>query len=308
MIFFTTFSESGYKIYGKTWVDGFIKNSPKNSKAVIYVDFPLEINHERITIINYHDAIPYQTSFKSKMLTLVGTHPKWHPHIVIMSIKFSYKALVIIDMLSKNNEDYIVWLDGDCEFLSNYLENFAENLIGDKLAGMQLEHEGQLHVESGILIFNTKHKQKNLLLEKYKEMYYGLRILDLVEPYDSWAFGRVLTENSLDIVNLNENYGIKEGRQSDPNLTFLHPEIKKRFRHNIGRTSKTVYDGYTNNVASDEFLKYEHQLYGLLDSNNNLIDPIGKKDSDVVYIVNDILEKQIKKNKHNMLLEKYKNG
>jgi hypothetical protein len=54
--------------------------------------------------------------------------------------------------------------------------------------------------------------------------------------------------------NLNEVCG-KQGIQSDPDETFLHPELKKRFLHNIGPSGKSSYANWKEFANADEFFR-----------------------------------------------------
>lgn len=46
--------------------------------------------------------------------------------------------------------------------------------------------------------------------------------------------------------------------QSDPNYTFLHPEIKNKFIHNIGWTGKHQYDDWDKIFNQDETNKFKN--------------------------------------------------
>ena len=76
------------------------------------------------------------------------------------------------------------------------------------------------------------------------------------EPYDGHVIRRAVIHSEIQYYDLNEEYGIG-GIQSDPNCTFLHPEIKKRFTHNIGITGKHQYENW-------EYLKYKDKFFSMI--------------------------------------------
>ena len=62
-------------------------------------------------------------------------------------------------------------------------------------------------------------------------------------------------------------YTGNRGIQSDPNKTFQHPEIEKRFVHNIGITGK-------RNYSSWDKVKVKDRIFSILENSN--LPPIRK--------------------------------
>jgi hypothetical protein len=126
-----------------------------------------------------------------------------------------------------------------------------------------LEHASDLnHVESGILIFDGKHVDTKIFNKHFIENYKVNNVIKMGEPYDGFIVSKSLITSQLDYFNLNKNFG-KGGIQSDPSLTFLHPEIKKRFVHNIGWTGKNQYNTFNLVKERDDILKkLENTLFG----------------------------------------------
>jgi len=240
--FITTFSKNGYQVYGKTWINSFMEktNLFDNITANIYIDnFDENIlkNNEKIKFFNYEKQIPLRFEWEKiyRKETIHNNHNK------DLSIKFSYKSFVILHELTHTNVDYLIWLDADCEFLSDDFFNWPENLINENFIACQKEDD-QEHIETGIIIFNMNHDDKKVFVEKFKSLYMESKEFNnFGQFFDGYAIGRTLNTIKINFLNLNEKYGIG-GIQSDPNCTFLNPEIKKRFIHNIGITGKRKYD------------------------------------------------------------------
>jgi len=262
ILFFTTFNKNGYDLYGKSWVDSFIKvaNYYNKFKAKIYYEgFKPKQTHSNIQWVDFKQEIPQHESWKKEYLE----KNKHVDYIKTMCVRFSHKAFVIQDVLDKHNNEYLIWLDGDCVFKdSNYTE-FPKNILKDKFLACQLEHAQDLnHVESGILIFTGQHPDTKVFNQHFKENYKVNNVIKMGEPYDGFIVSKSLVSSKLSYVNLNESYG-KGGIQSDPNLTFLHPQIKDKFVHNIGWTGKNQYDGFEIIKGRDDILtKLESVLFG----------------------------------------------
>ena len=167
-----------------------------------------------------------------------------------MTVRFSHKGFVIQHALSKIKEGYLVWLDGDGFFKDKNYKDFPSMFFqNDEVLACQVE-DGN-HVESGILIFNTENQNLQKFTDSYKNNYKLEEVLHKYgEPYDGHVTRRSLDHSQVKYYDLNKNFG-RGGIQSDPNETFLHPEIKNRFTHNIGITGKKSYDNWENVKEKD---------------------------------------------------------
>ena len=249
--FITTFSKNGYEVYGKTWIETFTRNvKDENITADIYVDFSLTVSDPRITLINYNLAIPSHKEWMQKFESTYGGAM----YNKKMGMRFSYKSFVMQHALDNNANCYLIWLDGDCIFKENpSFSNFQDSVLGGKFIAVQREHAGgDDHCESGFVLFDTDHADKQRFNTQFKNNYMIENIIQMGSPYDGFVIYRSL--NGIDYVDLNDGYG-RGGIQSDPNETFLHPELNKRFLHNIGITGKSQYESWEAYSKSDPYFK-----------------------------------------------------
>ena len=260
--FLTTFSKNGYHVYGQKWISSFLEKTIlfDNITANIYID-NLDENflksNEKINFFKYEKEIPLREEWEKiyKKNSIHNNHNKE------LSIRFSYKSFVMLHELIHTDVDYLIWLDADCEFLSDDFFNWPENLINENFIACQKEDAVE-HIETGIIIFNIKHKDKKLFVEKLKSLYMESNEFNTFgQFFDGYAIGRTLNTIKINFLNLNEKYGIG-GIQSDPNCTFLNPEIKKRFIHNIGITGKRKYENWT--------LYNDDRFFSLIPGANNM--------------------------------------
>lgn len=249
--FITTFSETGYDLYGKTWLETFKNVMEDSITAEIYLDFNIPPQNN-VKIINYDNAIPQHNSW---VLDFESNY-SGAPYNKKMGVRFSYKSFVMQHALKNNSGCYVIWLDGDCIFKPNQnYSKFAEELLNGKFIAVQRErfdNNGNDHCESGIVIFDTDHKDKQLFLDQFINNYKIENIIQMGSPYDGFIIYKSL--NGIDYTDLNYGYG-RDGVQSDPNETFLHPEINKRFLHNIGATGKSKYPTWSIYSKTDEYYK-----------------------------------------------------
>lgn len=270
ILFFTTFNENGYDLYGETWVKSWIKiaNLYPSIKAKIYYEGkrPIEYKHPNLTIVDFRKEIPEHKIWRDQFLRS-STHDEY---IKTMTVRFSFKSFVIQHALSNNNNEFIVWLDGDCVFKPSDYEGFPKNLLNGKFLACQVEENWDLnHVESGILIFDGLHEDKVKFIDRFRKNYAFEELVPMGQPYDGFVIYRSLLMSKLDYVNLNKGYG-RGGIQSDPNCTFLHPEIKSKFVHNIGWTGKHQYENWEEIFNRDEiFNQVKRFLFGNSPENLN---------------------------------------
>lgn len=292
ILFFTTFNENGYDLYGKTWIETFISiaNYYPSVKAKIYYEGRQPpITHPNITYISFTKEIPHHKVWKDQLYKK-SNHDDY---VKTMTERFSYKSFVIHDVLNKHTDDYLIWLDGDCVFKAADYSNFPKNLLEDKFLACQVEENHDLnHVESGILIFNGKHPDTKTFNERFIKNYTFEELLPMGQPYDGFVVFRSLLMSKLSYVNLNAKYG-RGGIQSDPNCTFQHPEIKTKFVHNIGWTGKHQYDNWENIFDKDEiYKKVQGFLFGQSKQiSTNKINAANKKLSSVLEVRRKILGK-----------------
>lgn len=262
ILFFTTFNKNGYELYGKEWIRSFIVVANYYNKfhaKIYYEGFTPSIEHPSIEWIKYEKAIPHHSNWKKDYLNKT----QHSDYVKTMTVRFSHKAFVIQHVLDNNDNDYLIWLDGDCVFKNADYTKFPKNILSDKFLACQLEHNHDLnHVESGILIFNGKHQDKIKFNEEFKKWYRVENILPMGQPYDGFLVYKSLLTSGLDYVNLNENYG-RGGIQSDPNMTFCHPDIRNKFIHNIGWTGKNQYKNWQQIYERDDvYQKMNSMLFG----------------------------------------------
>lgn len=263
ILFFTTFNQNGYELYGRQWIESFIRiaNLYPSVRALIYLEDVKHIDykHPNLTTVDFRREIPGHKSWRDQFLRQ-SHHDEY---VKTMTVRFSFKSFVIQDVLEKYNNHYLIWLDGDCVFKPADYSNFPRSVLDDNFLACQIEENWDLnHVESGILIFNNRHPDTKKFNELFKYNYSVKELVPMGQPYDGFVVFRSLLMSRLSYTNLNQGHG-RGGIQSDPTCTFLHPEIKSKFIHNIGWTGKHQYENWDEIFNRDEIFKHVQRfLFG----------------------------------------------
>lgn len=237
--FITTFSEQGYHDYGQQWIQTFITNT-SDVQASIFTDFDLPSPDPRIIILNFNELIPEHKVWISEFNTTYTAHINTERYKFERQagIKFSYKAHVIMYALT-HMTDYIVWLDGDCVFKPNVYVEFANAVLKNNFIAMQVDKvrdndvwKIEDHVESGIVVFDLDHPDKQLFLKSFTNQYKPMHMATMSQPYDGFVIMRACKNINIQYEDLfPPEYTIFD---LNPDLTFIHPELKSRFVHYIG--------------------------------------------------------------------------
>jgi hypothetical protein len=258
--FITTFNYNGYNVYGKPWIESFLEFTKDydHISAKVYVnnmDLNLLDYGPKVEVVDFDVVIPEHQEW----LELFGKqskHDQWNRDL---AIKFSFKSFVMMDALKNNDNCYIIWLDGDSIFKSYEFDNFPTEILQDTFIACQRE-DGSEHVESGIIIFDAEHQDKKSYVDCVENLYMNPNMFNnFGQFFDGFVTGRTLNRIQIKYIDLNKKYGIG-GIQSDPSCTFLNPELKKRFHHNIGITGKKSYQNWKDFAHKDPFFQLIHGI------------------------------------------------
>lgn len=270
--FFTTFNKAGYELYGHIWIQTFMRNVAKkgaNIKAKIYTHgFTINIKHPNIELIDYDETFPDHEKWKTEFMSKSDKST----YVKNMTVRFSHKGFVIDHALHNIDSGYAIWLDGDCVMHDEEYDTFPTNLLNDNAIACQIEHAGvdHHHVESGVLLFDMDNPDIKTFREIFRKNYCIDEVLKMSEAYDGFIVYKSLIESNITYNDLNEQYGVG-GIQACPTLTFLHPEIKKRFTHNIGPGGKSQYANWDIIKYTDEVFSQMCNAIAISETDNKML-------------------------------------
>jgi hypothetical protein len=260
--FFTTFHKPGFDLYGKHWLSTFLDNIIKRNSNIfgkVYIEnLDPPFDHDKIEFLDFDQTIPDHAAWEAEVKQ--RSDIVQCPGVMRETVVFSHKAFVIQHALKTITTDYAIWIDADCVFHKESYDQFPQNIMGDNFLACQLEVQKQdhvewgNHVESGVLVFDMQHPNTAKFAQAFADNYQVEKLKKYVRPFDGYIIARTLEELNSPYTNLNKRYGVP-GVQGDEVNTFLHPEIKKRFTHNIGAHGKADYADWDQVKHLDENFK-----------------------------------------------------
>lgn len=221
-VWISTLSEEMYhRHYGdavKTW-----HNLP--GKKIIFFDGAIP-DLDFVEFIDYWSVIDRNNEWFSK---------KQSKKIV----RLSYKAWAIDWAVRNLNYDRIIFIDADItvhkpvpeELLDNG-ENLWSTLSFNHSSNPEWSEYGQ-QVESGLQIFNLKHKDIQNYINTYIDFYKSGKVYDLYRPYDNWVSRAMVDLFPLD--NLVLHPDVKRSVGED---TLKFTRFSGYMTHYLGKANK----------------------------------------------------------------------
>lgn len=237
-IVITTFSKDGYELYGHRMIETWIQYWPQNYKLVVYVeDYSITEKDHRIQEIKIDIKCANLLEFKKKsQLLLNQATDKREISRIQKTVKWSHKVYIIDHALKNFDATHFIFLDGDTYTTAGISETLASDLVKNHLLAVHFESikNYPLHFETGLIVFNTQHRQIELFKNIYVAGYDNLEIYNLEKTWDSFWLVRLFKEYNLDILDLSK------GKLSS---VFGNPMIYKKIVHDVG-TKKYRIAGY----------------------------------------------------------------
>lgn len=220
--FISTFSIDHIDLYGRRFINTFNRF---NSHIPLYIyaeNFTKNIVDGHFTIFDFSKTIPEHITFKDHIEMLSKGLNGKAINRYKKALRWSYKSYVILHALQNLSFEFIVWLDGDVESLSTFDLSMIPKINSDSLVTLYPQYvKGELHIESGLLIFNTKHHKIDNLIRHYKEGYEKYKILELQKPWDGFWLAEFCQKN-----------------EYAADINYVRPpfaNLHKFFKHHVGK-------------------------------------------------------------------------
>jgi hypothetical protein len=218
----TTFAKDHIDLYGNKFVDCFKRYC--NYKLEIFAeDFTAEDLSSPIEVNDFYSFIPEQKDFRNHIESELLRLRKKPANRLLKALRWSYKSFVIWHALQNIDAKYIVWMDSDVECISPVPYNLIEKINGDRLMTVYPQIiDGELHIESGLVIFNKQHKYINHVIKHYYAGYHEKQVLDIQKPWDGFWLGKLINEST---------------RIQKSSLLIKRPfiNVEPYFYHNVGK-------------------------------------------------------------------------
>lgn len=236
----TTFSEDGYNLYGKKFIDTWCKYWPENYILRIYAEHELVVSDTRVEVVDLHTASPELVNFKEYSYKLSeSTKDKKLRNNYYRTVKWCHKVYAIKHALQDKRYNHLIFLDADTETTKQVPENTLEPLTDNCLFAVHFESiKGNRHYETGLIIFNYEHHQIQILRDHATDDYNDYSIYKLSRPWDGFWFPILQQRYNLEVRDLAD--GKFRG-------VFTHPDVKNILVHKVGKKKYhgTDYNKYT---------------------------------------------------------------
>ena len=199
----TTFNQSGYQQYGCRMIETFLKNWPRGVHLYVYAeDCQVEINDDRLHVIDFHKTVPALVEFKQqwgdvpKARGLVAQGPAdrkgKQPGIGFRwdAIRFSHKVYAVCDHARQHAADVMFWMDADMVCHSPITEDFIDSQIPDPY-GIAFLGRAKKFTECGLYALNLRDTATNSFVTQFQAAYDDGSIFDMAEWNDCWVFDRI---------------------------------------------------------------------------------------------------------------------
>jgi len=220
MIAITSFSPKGYELYGKRFLESFVRNWPCD--VVVYYEELPDFQHENVIYK------PIMSVFGMKaFLAYCDINPIFRGRTPLGynynldARKFSFKVFAQLDAL-KNNEGKIIWLDADSVMKKPVTKEFIDSLF-DSQAICLLGRDG-FHCESGFVGFDVGHQNFDEFLERYENCYRRGQIFRLDRWHDCEALEWAIAQSGIGVKNLSNHWNVGDSLDVMP-TTVLGPYI-----------------------------------------------------------------------------------
>lgn len=232
----TTFSKDGYELYGHRMITSWLKYWPADFKLQVYTEgYTLVETDPRLSSIDLESACPDIVTFKNNSFKMLEQNPteKRFKHKIFKTIKWCHKVYAMKHALSNIN-DYVIFLDGDTYTKKHIPNNIAQLLVTNNLFAVHFENlSNGLHFETGLVVFNSKHLQKQWLADILTSAYDSLDIYTMKKTWDGYWFAHLYEKYNLPVCNLAEGKG----------GVFSNPLVHNALVHDVG-SRKYTQAGY----------------------------------------------------------------
>lgn len=200
---YTTFSIDSYNIYGKRFIESFLKYWPQEIKLYLYYEGLPEIENDRLVWLNFNDECREQKDFISR-----GKHIK-QDFFYRGAARFSYKAFTIIKHLEKNLDRYNIWLDADSVTVKPLNLDWL-NTLKSTTSCVSVLMRNTRAIESGFILTDNKHHNYKTFLDAYANIYRKDDVYKLPEWHDGYVLTYVIYKFNIPYFDLSPNNEYRE--------------------------------------------------------------------------------------------------
>ena len=196
---FTTWHPTGYKKYGRQFIEGYQANWPTEVPLTIYAEdhTPETFGDPRITVLDQRETLPdlkaWQERHKDNPYAHGWNADKSKKSFLWDASRFANKVFALWHFAKNCDSDIFIWCDADVRTHTkmplDFLHEIAPN--ENKLA----TYLGRkTWPECGWMMFNRKHPQFEQFMDQWRWIYESDDIFNHIESHDSFIFGELVQD------------------------------------------------------------------------------------------------------------------
>ena len=237
---FTSWHPTGYKKYGKHFIQGYVNYWPKSVPLTIYAEDHTPEAPSDIKILDQRSTLPDLKSWQEKH----KDNPHAHGHNKDMSKKsflwdasrFANKVFALWHFAKTCDSDVFIWCDGDVRTHTKIPEDFLQSIApNDNQLATYLGRK--TWPECGWMMFNTKHHAFESFMNRWRWIYESDDIFNHKEYHDSYIFGELVAEQKEKGVEFNDLGSDSAGGHIFINSVLgKYMDHLKGFRKEVGKS------------------------------------------------------------------------
>jgi hypothetical protein len=245
----TTLHLDGYNLYGKTFIQTWEKYFPKDWQIDYYAENHTPSFSDRVRVLDFNSLCPDWLDFYNYVKSINTSNDKKQVNSLKKALRWSFKMFTLVHALENADTDYVIWVDADVYATQSPPKDWIESVIESSCIAGQVERvKHATHIETGIVIINTKHLHTQMVIDWIKEGYVHKKILNEPKPWDGFWMGKLYDSNTVDFKKIwmliKEKTSTRTGLArafSDPKLSWLTHRLGdvKFDEHYSGRSGRT---------------------------------------------------------------------
>lgn len=232
----SSFTNDGYDLYGKKFIESFLTYWPESVQLTIYYEGGSSpISDPRVIVKNISE-VQFHDYFMSQL-----TFPIMHGKIgggynINYDARMARKVLIQMHAM-KTMGGKIFWVDADSITFNQLPIEFLEECLPDQYFNCYLGRDGWYYTESGFIGFNANHQ----IAESFYNTYISIFLKGLIFTQQGWhdCFGFDLARSQFDKVHFkNLAQGLPHGTMHP----FVNSDLGKYMDHRKGprKTSRST--------------------------------------------------------------------
>src|SRR5574341_1974770 len=204
----TTFTQRGYELHGKNFLDGFRRHWPKSATLYLYPEGFSLPSEDNIVVRELHAACPELVSFKARHQGNPGAHGRYGNRYVFQmdAIKWAHRIFALKAAMDAFAGDVLINIDADIVTFRDVPEAFLADFVAD--AHIAYMPRKQMYSECSFVAYRVFDRLVRRFIAAHQRFYETDDIFTLPGWTDCHAFDRLVQMTQRDLRFKDINAGL----------------------------------------------------------------------------------------------------